>query len=90
MPGGLRYTQDSPILPTVWYAFALEPRSQQELIITVRQDSATGEAAFKLREMLKHLRRERPMVGDDQPVERKRARISYIPGQIAAKLYFDE
>lgn len=89
-PGGQRFTQDSPILPSVWYAFALDPRSQQELIVTVSQKSATGRAALELRKMLHHLRTKRPRVGDVDPMPRRRARVSYIPGQIAAKLYFDE
>ena len=86
-PGGLRFTQDSPILPNVWTAFALEPHSQQELILTICQDGGTGHAAQELRKMLKALRRRRPEVAGEY---RKRARVSYIPGQIAVKLYFDE
>ena len=90
-PGGVRYTQDSPILPNVWLAFALEPRSQQELILTVTADGGTGKAASRLRRMLNNLRKKRPTIGgDDAGAERKRARICYIPGQIAVKLYFDE
>lgn len=90
-PGGIRYTQDSPILPNVWLAFALEPRSQQELILTVTADGGTGETAGHLRRMLKNLRKKRPMIGGDHAREkRKRARVCYIPGQIAVKLYFDE
>lgn len=89
-PGGLRFTQDSPILPNVWYAFAAEPRSQQELILTVTQEASTGAAASQLRNMLNELRIKRPTVGAREPIERQRARVCYIPGQIAVKLYFDE
>ena len=89
-PGGLRFTQDSPILPNVWYAFAADPRSQQELILTVTQDAGTGAAASQLRDMLNELRSKRPLVGTKNAVERQRARVCYIPGQIAVKLYFDE
>jgi hypothetical protein len=39
-PGGWRFTQDSPILPNVWLAYAVRPRSQQELILTTRHDEA--------------------------------------------------
>lgn len=86
-PGGLRFTQDSPILPNVWTAFAMEPQSQQELILTVSQNGGTGRTAAELRQMLKWLRKRRPKVGDKA---RARARVSYIPGQLAVKLYFDE
>ena len=34
-PGGIRFTQDSPILPMVWMAYAENPRSQQELILSL-------------------------------------------------------
>lgn len=89
-PGGLRFTQDSPILPNVWLAYAHEPRSQQELILTVSRDSATGLAAMKIREMLNELRASNKDVGQKAAVDRLRPRVSYIPGQIAVKLYFDE
>lgn len=89
-PGGHRYTQDSPILPNVWMAFAKEPRSQQELILTVAREEGTGVAARELRKMLNVLRVKRPKVGDKNQIDRAHARVSYIPGQIAVKLYFDE
>lgn len=89
-PGGLRFTQDSPILPNVWLAFAIEPRSQQEMILTVNNKSGTGEAAFEIRKLLNALRKKRPTIGGAEGRPRERARVSYIPGQIAVKLYFDE
>ena len=91
-PGGTRYTQDSPILPPVWLAFAAEPHRQQELILTATNDIGAGQVAKELRRMLAELRRDSPKVLDEnnQQVERKRARVAYIPGQIAVKLYFDE
>ncbi len=84
-PGGLRFTQDSPILPNVWLAYAAEPHKQQELILTTTQNGGTGQAAQELRTMLNHLRQRR-----DKNNIRERPRVSYIPGQIAARLYFDE
>lgn len=89
-PGGARFTQDSPILPNVWIAYANAPRSQQELILTTTNDSGSGQAALELRKMLSNLRKKHPKIGLENPTERKRARVSYIPGQIAVKLYFDE
>jgi len=87
-PGGARFTQDSPILPPVWSGYALNPLEQQELILTIDNNSGTGHTARELRKMLNELRKKRPMVAPE--VERKSARVSYIPGQIAVKLYFDE
>jgi len=88
-PGGLRFTQDSPILPTVWSAYAEDPRSQQELILTTGWNEGAGQAARQLRTMLNALRDKRPTLGEGgEP--RRRARVSYIPGQLAVRLYFDE
>ena len=87
--GGQRFTQDSPILPDVWLEYALAPRSQQELILTVVQNSGTGQAAAQIKRMLKALRKRRPTIGPDEQ-KRDPIRISYIPGQIAVRLYFDE
>jgi subtilisin family serine protease len=91
-PGGMRFTQDSPVLTNVWLAYALEPRSQQKLILTLARDKSAGKAAMELRGMLERLREREDAGKYKLPValERKRARISYIPGQISAELYFDE
>ncbi|TYC54095.1 S8 family peptidase [Rhodobacterales bacterium] len=94
-PGGLRYTQDSPILPNVWLAFALQPRAQHELILTCAEEGGTGEAAHKIRAMLKiyrgKLKKDAAQKNAHFPLpDRKPPRVSYIPGQIAVRLYFDE
>ncbi|MBN9673083.1 S8 family peptidase [Roseibium aggregatum] len=94
-PGGLRYTQDSPILPNVWLAFAMEPRRQHELILTCAEEGGTGQAAHKIRQMLKNYREklEKDAAGAGGKAgkgARHPPRVSYIPGQIAVRLYFDE
>ena len=86
-PGGLRFTQDSPILPNVWLGFAKNPHRQQELILTSNQNGGTGQAAMKIREMLNNFRVKKTEKGLELG---KRPRVSYIPGQIAVRLYFDE
>ena len=86
-PGGLRYTQDSPILPNVWLAFAQEPHRQHELILTSNEAGGTGRAAHLIRQMLNNLRQKKI---DQEKEVGKRPRVSYIPGQIAVRLYFDE
>lgn len=85
--GGLRFTQDSPILPNVWLTFADEPEKQHELILTTHEHSGTGLAAQKIREMLNALREKKQGAGRNVGA---RPRVSYIPGQIAVRLYFDE
>lgn len=56
-PGGMRFTQDSPILTNVWLNYALAPRKRQKLILTVDNRKGAGEAASELREMLENFRR---------------------------------
>ncbi len=90
-PGGFRFTQDSPILPAVWQCYALEPHKQHELILTVNKNGETGPAAHKLRELIGHLRDKQRQKKVFDPIgQRDRVRVSYIPGQIAVRLYFDE
>ncbi len=89
-PGGLRFTQDSPILPSVWMAFAEAPHSQQELILTMRHNQGSSKAAAVLRNMLTHLRKQMRTADEQRGFQRENARVSYIPGQIAVRLHFDE
>jgi len=86
-PGGTRYTQDTPILPTVWSAFLRQPRSQQELILSVNRSKSSAKAAKILREALSDFRRSE---ATNCRFKRAGARVSFIPGQIAVKVYFDE
>lgn len=86
-PGGQRYTQDTAILPNIWLAYAESPKEQQKLIITVDNNALAGATVKKLREMLSNFRSKQSEFYDQV---RERPEISYIPGQIAAKLYFDE
>ena len=95
-PGGTRFTQDSPVLTNVWTAYAAAPRSQQKLILTVERLERAGASAQRLREMLGEMRKrlkprskERIDLGL-KAKDRDRPKIAYIPGQIAAELYFDE
>lgn len=102
-PGGMRFTQDSPILTNVWLNYALAPRKRQKLILTVDNEKGAGKAATELRGMLENFRRRvkagqvdggyAPNVPIGEPAyedTRGEARISYIEGQISAELYFDE
>ncbi len=91
-PGGHRFTQDSPILPNVWVAYALDPTSPQDHILTLHRDKSSGQAALILREMIERTRtrRKKTILRNGQEQDRDPIRMSYIPGQIAVSLYFDE
>ena len=43
--GGRRYTQDTPIMPDVWLAFARRPTEPLDLILTPTRTSLTGQVA---------------------------------------------
>ncbi|MGE0502843.1 MAG: S8 family peptidase [Rhizobiaceae bacterium] len=87
-PGGTRFTQGSPILPNIWMAYARNPTEQLDLILNVHYTKHGGPAAAVVRSRLAEYRAKAAKL--HPAIERKPARISYIPGQIAAKLYFDE
>lgn len=101
-PSGQRFTQDSPILGNVWLAYARQPREPLDLILTVKQDKPTGKAAHELRTMISRLRGNNldsegksipataPAIGTLKQSDKKSIRLTYIPGQIAVRLYFDE
>ena len=90
--GGHRFTQDSPILPNVWVAYALDPTGPQDHILTLHRDKSSGQAARILRKMLQRTRqrRKKTILKNGQQQDRGPVRMSYIPGQIAVSLYFDE
>lgn len=48
-PGSTRFTQDSPILPDVWVAFATDVSNRLGLLLTPHNDVTTGQLAKELR-----------------------------------------
>lgn len=90
VPGGLRFTVDTPVLPNVWLEFASAPREQQELILTIKNEYEAAEIAAIMREMLAHLRENCEPLDRQRNLVRKPARVASINGQIAVRLYFDE
>lgn len=77
-----RVLQDSPILADVWLAYAADPASLQDLLITPHMEATSATVASQISEGLKRIER-----SDDRE---KRAKVAYLQGIVAAKLYFDE
>jgi serine protease AprX len=50
--GTRRYTQDSPVLPGVWYAFGENPQSKRDLLLTPHARSTAAQLVRALRESL--------------------------------------
>jgi serine protease AprX len=71
-----RYTQDSPVLPDVWLAFAEAPNDRQELLLTPHADSTAAALAAALAEPLSE---QLSAVG-----------LAYSESYVVASLTFDE
>ena len=69
-----RVLQDSPILGDVWLAYAGNPGSTQDLLITPHKDTTAAAVAAAISAALKH----------------KGAKIAYLQGIVAATLSFEE
>ncbi|HUC00456.1 MAG TPA: S8 family peptidase [Solirubrobacterales bacterium] len=50
LPGEERFTQDSPVLPEVWFRFAEKPEEPQDLLLTPHQDCSAAGLITALRE----------------------------------------
>ncbi len=88
--GGQRWTQDSPILPDVWLAFAADPVGCNDLILSPVRG---GSAAKVARDLRKYLYRYRANAYTWPPLEGRtklRPRLTSLPGRVTAMLYFDE
>lgn len=85
--GHQRFTQDSPILPDVWLAYAkANPGVAIDLILTPRAGHAPGTIATLLDARLKSYRQSRGRASGP----REDALIAYSRSSVVAKLTFDE
>ncbi|MBD3297186.1 MAG: S8 family serine peptidase [candidate division Zixibacteria bacterium] len=78
--GDRRQLQDSPLLGDVWIAYADKPNEAMDLLITPHKSQSAGTVARALATRIRELR------GPDG----EEARISYLQGLVAARLYFFE
>ena len=88
-----RYTQDTPVLPEVWIAYAMDPLAPQDLLMTPRREATAGAVAAAIRERLRAFRegeaRERARRGlEIRP--RRREGLVHLPGTVVARLELDE
>ncbi|MDH4371746.1 MAG: hypothetical protein OEV99_18190, partial [Nitrospira sp.] len=80
--GDRRQLQDSPILADVWLAFAKEPNTDKELLITPYRGKTAGSVSVQLDEYITNL-------ADRLPTQRP-PNIAYLQGVIAARLSFHD
>lgn len=77
-----RQLQDSPILGDVWIAYASDPTGLHDLLITPHKNVPAGRVARYVHERVAE---------DGRPRESgQEAKIAYLQGIVAARLYFDE
>jgi hypothetical protein len=88
-----RFTQDSPVLPDVWLAFAQEPDRQQDLLLTPFQSSDTGSLmAGQLASTLQKRLNDASLARAKGFARRPGAShaIAYNQSTVAVRLYLDE
>lgn len=85
---GRRFTQDSPILPDVWTAYAGRKEDCLPLLLTPHQDASSGtnDAGVLSVELRKRLARDRELFDRRRPA----ANIGYNQSTVVANLWFDE
>lgn len=88
---GLRFTQDTPILPDVWEEFAKRPAGQIDLLISPFRGEKAGIVAKDLKHALEQYEkaRNRSISKKDGEFDRAPPRIAHIPGLIVASVYFE-
>jgi serine protease AprX len=75
LPGQQRFTQDSPVLPTVWLRYAEAPDEPHDLLLTPHQDHSAAELLRALKE---------------RGLDREGAGLAYNEGYVVARLGFGE
>jgi len=83
-PGGRRFTQDTPVLPDVWAAFAQNPAASVSGLIVPRK---SHQAHLVANELYKRMMEYRIQVGQEN---RDPSDISDMPGLISLRCYFDD
>ncbi len=77
-----RVLQDSPILADVWLSYAANPAAVQDLLITPHKSATAANVAHLIRSGLTAARR----IGEGG----EGAKVAYLQGIVAARLYFQE
>jgi len=77
-----RQLQDSPVLGDVWVAYAVKPAVPQDLLITPHKSAPAGPVAKLIADRIRALKMKR--------LENEAAKIAYLQGLVAAKLFFEE
>ena len=77
-----RQLQDSPVLGDVWVAYAVKPAAAIDLLITPHKTAPAGPVAKRIAGRIRDLKMKR-LRGEE-------AKVAYLQGLVAAKLFFEE
>src|SRR6476660_2500720 len=77
-----RQLQDSPVLGDVWIAYAVKPDAAIDLLITPHKTAPAGPVAMRIADQVRKANVKR--------VKGQEARIAYLQGLVAARLFFEE
>src|SRR6185295_14973448 len=77
-----RQLQDSPVLGDVWVAYAVKPAAAIDLLITPHKSAPAGPLAKHIADRIRAMKMKR--------TEKEAAKIAYLQGLVAAKLFFEE
>jgi serine protease AprX len=84
-----RYTQDSPVLPDVWFAYGANPGEQIDLLLTPHRLSSPGEVFSLVRARLAS-ERETDHWQTLHGADSASADLAYSQSAVAGRFYFDE
>jgi serine protease AprX len=84
-----RFTQDSPILPDVWFEYGRDPHSPVDLLLTPMRDSSPGAVFRAVRERLEG-ERETDHWQRLHGNQAAHADMAYSQSTVVARLWFDE
>lgn len=83
-----RYTQDSPILPDVWFEYGASPDEPVDLLLTPMRQVSPGDLFRAVREgVLEERQTER---WTEAHPNRRRLDLAYSQSTVVARLWFDE
>src|SRR5687767_14600736 len=88
-----RFTQDSPVLPDVWIAYAEKPSARLDLLLTPHHDPRKEEklSAGKLKVTLETcLEKGHARSASYRRIKQGSPELAYNQSTVAAKLWFDE
>ena len=85
-----RYTQDTPILPDVWFEYGRDPRARVDLLLTPMRRTTPGDLFRALRERRAADRQTPHWQALHSEDGRDRAFTAYSQSNVAARLSFDE